>query len=413
MSVRTVRSTSLADGIRAAESAFDAVCKRLLGERQVVSRILVDTVSGFEGADPDVVAHDCVASDPSYGVPLSRDVPIGPNVTQGAPQSMPQGSPPSHDVNTAGHGAPYADDVPDEKDAPHARDRPTGHVAPPSRGALTDPGPAARLDTDDATVTEGLAIFDVRTRAVVPGTMRVVELDLEGQGKASPGYPLLRRAMFYCGRMLSRQGADVVAHSAYGALRRVVSVWVVFNPSKDLAGTVLRARMDTELLVGEPAWDVSDVDCVEIAIMCVGGDSRERGGALGMLDVLFAQDLDPEEKLTILADEYGMMMTEQIEEGVQDMCTLAEVWRENIREEVTREVTDEITRDVTDKVTRDVTQQVTRDVTDKVKRETARDVLIANVRALMDSLSTTAAVALDLLKASDDERSVVVAALDA
>ena len=39
--------------------------------------------------------------------------------------------------------------------------------------------------------------------------------------------------------------------------------------------------------------------------------------------------------------------------------------------------------------------------------------LIANVRALMDSLSTTAAVALDLLNVSDDDRSVVVAALDA
>ena len=407
-----IRSTSLADGIRAAESAFDAVCKRLLGERQVVARILSGVVTGFEGADPDVLARECVAPDPGYGVPLSRDVPVKSSVPQGVP---------------------------------HVGGAPADPGVPPSRNAPTDPGPAIRLDTDDATVTEGLAVFDVRTRAVVPGTMRIVELDLEGQGKASPGYPLLRRAMFYCGRMLSRQGADVVAHSTYGALRRVVSIWVVFKPSKDLAGTVLRAQMNAELFVGEPTWDTSDVDCVEIAILCIGGDSRKHGGALGMLDVLFARDLDPEEKLTILADEYGMMMTEQIEEGVLNMCTLAEVWREDIREEVTREVTDKITRDVTDKVTRDVTDKVTRDVTqqvtrdvtqqvtrditnkvtrdvtdkvtrdvtDKVKRETARDVLIANVRALMDSLSTTAAVALDLLNVSDDDRSVVVAALDA
>ena len=413
----SVHNTSLADGVLAADAAFDATCKRLLGERQVVARILADAVSGFEGTDPDVLARDCVAADVSYDVPLGRNeageshvrdlafdetnpVPAEPDVGVCDPMLSKFGANASDSERTV-HGPGTAD------------------------AAFRDPGPALRLDTDDTTIREGSSIFDVRTRATLPGTTTLVELDLEGQGKSSPGYPLLRRAMFYCGRMLSWQGADIVAHSNYGALRRVVSIWVLTKPPKDLAGTAWRACMGGESLVGEPSWNALDVACAEVVVLCIGGDSRKRGGVLGMLDVLFAKDLGREEKIAILANEYGMMMTEEIEEGVQKMCTIGEAWREDIREEVTREVKEEITRDVTAKVTRDVTAKVTRDVTDKVTRDVTdkvtRDVtakvtrknIIANVRTLMETLPSSAAVALDLLKISGDDRKAVVAALDA
>lgn len=72
------RETSLATGVRMADASLDAVCKRPLGDRQVVARILVDAVSGFEGADPDALARECVEADPSYDVPLARDTTAGP-----------------------------------------------------------------------------------------------------------------------------------------------------------------------------------------------------------------------------------------------------------------------------------------------------------------------------------------------
>lgn len=349
------RETSLARAVRSARGAYDASCKRLLLERQVIARVLAGAVSGFEGVDPAEAARDLVVGEPTLGEPLGRDAPA-------------------------------------------------------------DPGPALALSTEDGTEAEGQGRFDVRARAIDPSTGELVELDLEAQGTSRLGYPLLRRAMYYCGRMLSQQGASVVARSRYGALRRVVTVWVVADPPAHARCTLWRAAMAGEPLVGAPAWDERDYARAEVVAACLGAGAREAGGLLGMLDALLGPGLAAEERLALLAGKYGMMVTEPIEEGVRDVCTMGEALvmrttervRREMADEIRQEMADEITRDVTDRVTKDVTDRVTRDVAERTRRET----IAASARALMASLAAaTAEAALDMLQVTGADRAEVLSAL--
>ena len=52
--------------------------------------------------------------------------------------------------------------------------------------------------------------------------------DLEMQREQNPGYPLLKRGIYYCSRMISRQLTNTQT-ADYGALKPVYSVWIIIN----------------------------------------------------------------------------------------------------------------------------------------------------------------------------------------
>ncbi len=53
-------------------------------------------------------------------------------------------------------------------------------------------------------------------------------LDLEMQREKSPGYPLPKRGIYYCSRMVSRQLTNA-GEEDYGKLKPVYSIWIIVN----------------------------------------------------------------------------------------------------------------------------------------------------------------------------------------
>ena len=262
---------------RAGAGDYDAACKQVLSERQVLSRVLRDWVPGFGGAEPALIERECFAGDPRTGLDrLERD------------------------------------DV---------------------------PGAVAALAAEDATLSEGTATFDVRFEATEPaagpgaGLVRV-EVDVEAQNDFHPGYPLVRRGVFYGGRLLSMQGDDVIPGGHYERVRRVVSVWVCAHPPRGYAGTVTRMALEPTRLVGEASWRREDYDLIQLVMACL--DDRDPGsspGALGMLEVLLARGMGAREKLGYLRGVCGMDVAETLDERVVGMCNLgAGIMEEGLRE---------------------------------------------------------------------------------
>lgn len=74
--------------------------------------------------------------------------------------------------------------------------------------------------------------YDVLIACRLPGTgdMLAVDLyfDLEMQREKDPGYPVVKRGIYYCSRMLSRQLTNV-KNADYGELKPVYSVWIMIN----------------------------------------------------------------------------------------------------------------------------------------------------------------------------------------
>ena len=73
-------------------------------------------------------------------------------------------------------------------------------------------------NSEDTTVTEGTVFFDIRFRAVVPGTGEVISLilNVEIQNKFYPGYPVVKRGIYYGSRLISAQyGTDFTDSRLY------------------------------------------------------------------------------------------------------------------------------------------------------------------------------------------------------
>lgn len=63
------------------------------------------------------------------------------------------------------------------------------------------------IGTEDATQTGGTVTYDIRFLASLPssnGKIRMI-LNVEGQNDFYPGYPILKRGIYYCSRMISAQ----------------------------------------------------------------------------------------------------------------------------------------------------------------------------------------------------------------
>ena len=163
------KDSSTARAVRSVASDYDAACKRVLSEKQILARILHDYLDEFSGTSPEEIARTCFEGDPRVGTdPVGRDA-VAESVTV--------------------------------------------------------------LANEDKTIAEGAVTFDIRFKAWYPcpsDTMErnllCVELDVEAQSNFNPGYPLLKRGVFYGGRMLSMQGDGIVEKSHYERVRKVVSV---------------------------------------------------------------------------------------------------------------------------------------------------------------------------------------------
>ena len=59
----------------------------------------------------------------------------------------------------------------------------------------------------DKSVREGTVTYDIRFRAIVPDSEEQIALiiNVEDQNDFYPGYPLIKRGIYYCCRMISSQ----------------------------------------------------------------------------------------------------------------------------------------------------------------------------------------------------------------
>ena len=133
---------------------YDAACKRLLSEKIILAWIVKSCMEEFRDCDVKDIASRYIEGEPQVS-----EVPVMPDETNAA---------------TVIHG----------------------------------------INTEDASQTEGTVTYDIRFLASLPsssGKIRMI-LNVEGQNNFYPGYPIIKRGIYYCSRMISAQyGTEFVA----------------------------------------------------------------------------------------------------------------------------------------------------------------------------------------------------------
>lgn len=187
---------------------------------------------------------------------------------------------------------------------------------------VQDPGRSRGENTADKSITEGNVNFDILFSARTPNgsESRQIFINVESQDTWSPGYPLLKRAAYYCGRLLSRQKGIVFQHSDYQKLQKVYSLWVCLDPPKSKQNTLTAFRMKEENLVGQAKYDKMNYDIVSMMLICLGQPDRQQEDIIHLLSVLLSTEMDPDVKKEILEREYDIPMTVEMKREAETMC---------------------------------------------------------------------------------------------
>lgn len=313
-----VVENTLAKNITAAgdRAAYDAACKRLLANKVILAWIMKSCLEEYR----DFHVND-----------------IAGKYIEGIPQIAQAAVNPDEEINDTGEQI---------------------------RGA----------NTEDGTIKEGTVTYDIRFYAVVPNSGEMVSLiiNVEAQNDFYPGYPVIKRGIYYCSRMISSQYGVEFAGSHYEKIKKAYSIWVCANVPKYRENTIARYTIQEEKLVGEAAEKKENYDLLTVIMICLGHSGHDNyAGILKLLDVLLSTEKRPGEKKEILQNDFGIRMTKELESGVSELCNLSK----------------------------------------EIEEKGMKQGILASIRNLMESMGWSAEQAMKALKIPEAEQAVYMANL--
>ena len=244
---------------------YDAVCKRLLSEKYILAWIMKCCMKEFEAYSiQEIVSHYI------SGTPQISEVSI----------------------------------FPDETNAP-------------------------RIDgtgLEDATITEGTITYDIRFFAKTPESGEHIRLiiNVEAQNDFYPGYPLIKRALYYCSRMISAQYGTEFSNSHYEKIKKVYSIWICMNPPEKRKNSITKYTITEHNVYGEVKEKEENYDLLTAVMICLGKEeTKEQNQLISLLNTLFSTEIDKNKKKEMLEQDFEIPITQGIEKEVSEMCNLS------------------------------------------------------------------------------------------
>lgn len=238
--------------------------------------------------------------------------------------------------------------------------------------------------TEDNTLTEGTVTFDIRFNALIPGTGENARLfiNVEAQNDFYPGYPIIKRGIYYCSRLISSQYGVEFTNAHYEKIKKVSSIWICLNPPKYRQNTINRYMIQEENLIGDVPEKKENYDLMTAVIICLGSSENDNyTGILKLLDILLSSEKEPEEKKKILQSDFDIKMTRKLEREVSELCNLSK----NVEEKGIR----------------------------KGRKEGRKEGILTSIQNLMESMNWTAEQAMEALKVPETEWSQYASRLKA
>ena len=206
------------------------------------------------------------------------------------------------------------------------------------------------LNPEDNDEDSGNVYYDVliqlKTKALHPDKIYV---DAEAQNAYNKKYTIPERGIYYCARMLSRQGKEEItlANHEYKNIRKVYSVWICPNVPKYCANTITKYEMSQNLVCGsiprryEKNWKSNRYDLLAVIVICIDENQETDNELIGMLSVLLSNRLSAEEKKRRLREEYGIETSSELGKDIEEMTNLSIGLVENTRKEERKKAKEE------------------------------------------------------------------------
>ena len=323
---QAMTETSLSQAISRLEKGYDAEVKNFLCEKQILARILKSCVEEFRDCSVEEIAEKYIEGSPQMSeTAVDRDVkdvaaqePEGRGAVAGLAAVEAAASPASCG------GA----EEPAERETVKS---PSGSVG--RRNVGSSAGSGSKIigaANEDRSVNEGLVTYDIRFTATAPGTGEPIQLiiNVEAQRRLKGlSYPLVKRGLYYCSRLISAQKNVEFKGTHYENIRKVYSIWICQNVPEDRQHSIVQydisERVISSLHRVEPE-EKRNYDLMTVMMLGLGDPSvRETDDVLRMLSTALSPEIDAEQKKRVMSEEFGICMTEAMERSVSNMCNLS------------------------------------------------------------------------------------------
>ena len=178
---------------------------------------------------------------------------------------------------------------------------------------------------EDATLSEGTITYDIRFLATAPVSGELIRLiiNIEAQNDFYPGYPLIKRGIYYCSRMISAQYGTEFMDAHYEKIKKVYSIWICMNPPKNRENSITGYVISEKNLIGNVKEKKSNYDLMTAVMICLGKKTSTDTNVLKLLNVLLSTETASEDKCQILEEDFKIKMTQTLESEVSLMCNLS------------------------------------------------------------------------------------------
>ena len=130
------------------------------------------------------------------------------------------------------------------------------------------------MNTESNSIQEHTIYYDIRLPAFLPKSNEIVRLilNLEIQLDDTPGYPIVKRGFYYCGRMVSEQYGTVFTNEHYEKLEKVYSIWICPDPAKKRKNGIFKYHTVEDIIYGESYTKEENYDLMDFHFFTDGSE---------------------------------------------------------------------------------------------------------------------------------------------
>lgn len=193
-------------------------------------------------------------------------------------------------------------------------------------------------NTEDGSVTEGLIKFDIKFTAITPDKEPIqLIINVENQNDYSPGYPLVKRCIYYACRLISAEHETVFKNDDYDKIVKVYTIWICTSNFEKEEPRITEFVLDKKELLGK-SYPIKkkDYDLLDIIIirLCKNPNDYD-SDIIRFLTYLLSHKFSVAERKRVLSQDYNIKMHEVLE-GVDTMSGLGAAIRQEEKIEIAR-----------------------------------------------------------------------------
>ena len=168
-----------------------------------------------------------------------------------------------------------------------------------------------KLPVELSSVTDKLIRYDVRFEAVNPKLSNemltfFLHIDIEVQNDYKPGYPIIKRGIYYAARDICSQLGVLTEETNYDVLRKAYSIWICNDkvPAAE-QNTLSKYSIEKKDVIGSVNEPESDYDLMTVVIIRRGAKAGEEQ-IFDYLHGLFNTDIKRIEKYVDISDDENL-----------------------------------------------------------------------------------------------------------